>query len=73
MLLEKHAMTCPADPPRVPIPLLLPAAIPLPEAGPLPPAAGLPVPPLDESHWRFVFQDDPDELDEEGASCLPTP
>jgi hypothetical protein len=52
-------MTCPDDPPPLPIPLL-PVPIVLPEAGPLIPAVGAPLPPLDESHWRFVFQDDPD-------------
>ena len=58
-------MTCPDDPPRSPIPLLLPLPLVLPEVGPLVPAIGAPLPPPDESHWRFVFQDDPiDDPDE---------
>jgi hypothetical protein len=60
-LLEKHAMTCPEDPPPPPSSLPLVAPIPWPETGPLLPTVGVPLPPLDESHWRFVFQDDPDE------------
>jgi hypothetical protein len=48
----------------MPIPLP-PARPPLPDATPPARTFGVPVPPLDESHWQFVFQDDPPELEEE--------
>ena len=55
-------MTCPDDPPPPPSSLPLPVPIPLPQVGSLPPTLGVPLPPpLDEAHWRFVFQDDPEE------------
>jgi hypothetical protein len=56
-------MTRPEDPHHLPIPLL--PEFPLPAVGPLPPAAGLPLPPLDESHWSFVFLVDRDDEEEQ--------
>jgi hypothetical protein len=44
----------------------LPPSSPLPSLSHYVPTPGLPLPPLDESHWRFVFQRDlPEDEDEE--------
>jgi hypothetical protein len=48
-------MTCPEDPP--PTPLTLDEPSPSPHDA----EVALPIPLLDETFWRFVFEDDPDE------------
>ncbi len=55
-------MSRPEEPPPVP-PLPCVPAIEPPMIGP-PITQGAPLPPMDESHWRFVFHDDPDEAEE---------
>ena len=63
-------MKAPDEPPRTRLPQAIPS--PLPAATVYLPAPGIPLPPLDESHWRFVFQradpaaDDELETDEQG-------
>lgn len=47
-------MKAPEEPPPTPLPRPLPVPLPAPHV--YLPAPGIPLPPLDESHWRFVFQ-----------------
>jgi hypothetical protein len=61
-------MTRPDDLPPTPIPLS--PISPPPGLPSYLPAQGLPLPPLDESHWRFVFQlamPEEEEFEEEGV------
>jgi hypothetical protein len=63
---------CPDEPPPVPplrnVPLPLTPIEPPPRG---PASYGVPLPCMDESHWRFVFQDDPEEEEEARDDAQP--